>query len=158
MRVVSNTSPLIFLAKINKLDFLRDYQILIPEQVFDEIEKGKDKGKEDYLLLESWIKKTGAQVKKVVLLPGLPKGLGDGEKAAISLSVKEKVSLILLDERKARATASLLDLTPRGTLAIVRQQMLDKKITRKECRNLMLELVKKGYRIKKSVWNGFIAS
>ena len=39
MKIISNASPLIFLAKIGKLDLLENYEIIIPEQVHKEIIK-----------------------------------------------------------------------------------------------------------------------
>ena len=46
MRIVANSSPLVALAKIEKMDLLR-YDIVIPKAVFDEITKPKKEyGKE----------------------------------------------------------------------------------------------------------------
>ena len=42
MRIVANSSPLIALAKIEKMNLLR-YDIVIPKAVFDEITKPKKK-------------------------------------------------------------------------------------------------------------------
>ena len=46
LKVVSNTTPIIFLLKLNQLDLLRQLytQIYIPIAVYDEIEAGKAKG------------------------------------------------------------------------------------------------------------------
>jgi|GEM_PF-3028571 predicted nucleic acid-binding protein len=46
LKVVSNTTPLLSLLKIDKLDILRALygEIYIPKGVFDEIEAGKNKG------------------------------------------------------------------------------------------------------------------
>jgi len=45
LKVVSNTTPIIFLLKLNQLDLLRQLytQIYIPIAVYDEIEAGKAK-------------------------------------------------------------------------------------------------------------------
>ncbi len=151
MRIVSDTSPLIFLAKVGKLDFLKSHKVVIPEQVYAELMYGKNKESEDFIIVDDWIKKTEVQVKKVAILPGLPSGLGEGEKAVISLAVAEKIDLVLIDERKARIVSSFYGLKARGTIAVIYDQFLAKKITSKECKNLVLELVKKGYRIKEEI-------
>ncbi len=156
MNIVSNTSPLIFLAKIGKLDYLKDCKISIPQQVFNEILMWKNKGKEYYLILEDWIDKNKVNIEKVEILKNLPLSLGEGEKAAISLALKKNVRIVLIDERKARIAAKLLDLKPKGTIAIIYEQFLNKKITKKECRNLILELIKKGYRIKEEMIAEFL--
>ncbi|MEK6949120.1 MAG: hypothetical protein AABX34_02790 [Nanoarchaeota archaeon] len=158
MNIVSNTSPLVFLAKIGKLGFLKDYRIFIPQQVFDEILMWKNKNKDDYLILEDWINKNNVSMEKVDLLKNLPQSLGEGEKSAISLALKKKINVVLIDERKARISASVLGLKPKGTIAIIQQQMLNKKITRKECKNLVFELIKKGYRIKEELIVEFLQS
>jgi predicted nucleic acid-binding protein len=45
LKVVSNTTPIISLLKIDKLHILKDLygEILIPQEVFNEIEAGKSK-------------------------------------------------------------------------------------------------------------------
>ncbi len=66
--------------------------------------------------------------------------------------------MILIDERKARVVSSLYGLKAKGTVAVILDQYLAKKITRKECKNLVLELVKKGYRIKEEILAEFLQS
>lgn len=156
MNIASNTSPLVFLTKIGKLDLLESYKISIPQQVFDEISMWKNKNKEDYLILEDWINKNNVAIEKVSVLKNLPSNLGEGEKAAISLALKKNVKIVLIDERKARIAAKLFDLRPKGTIAIIYEQFLNKKMTKKECKNLVLELIKKGYRIKEELIAEFL--
>ena len=156
MKIVSNTSPLIFLTKISRLDFLEGYNLIIPEQVFEEISEWEKIDSEGHLKLKGWISKKKIAAKKVEVLNNFSQGLGKGEKATISLAVKEGVKVILIDEKKARITAKSLGLIPIGTIAVIQQQMLDKKITRKECKNLVLELIKKGYRIKEELIAEFL--
>ena len=82
--------------------------------------------------------------------------MGKGEKAAISLALKEGVNAVLIDEKKGRIAAKALGLSPIGTIAVVKQQLIEKKTTAKECRQLILELVKKGYRIKEELLAEFL--
>ncbi len=58
LKVVSNTTPIISLLKLNKLDSLRQlYQeIFIPNAVFREIEAGKSKNFYQDLSKIEWIK------------------------------------------------------------------------------------------------------
>ena len=156
MKIVSNTSPLVFLTKINRLDFLKGYKLIIPGQVFEELTEWEKIDSESCLKLKEWISKNKIAVKKVDAISNLPQSLGKGEKAAISLALKEGTGVILIDEKKARVAAKSSGIIPIGTIAIVQQQMMDKKITSKECKNLMLELVKKGYRIKEELLAEFL--
>ena len=68
MKAVSNTSPLIFLTKIGKLDFLKDYQLIIPEQVLEEISAWEKIDSEGCLKLKSWINVNSVATKKVDIL------------------------------------------------------------------------------------------
>ena len=155
MKIVSNSSPLIFLAKIGKLDFLKGYSLLVPEQVIDEV-IGRNKEKDSSVLIEGWLQKNKVTIKKTELLRSLPAGLGDGEKAAISLAMTEGVNAILIDERKARRTAKLLGLKPKGTIGVIYEQYLRGYIKRQECKYLVFELIKNGYRIKEELLAEFL--
>ncbi len=156
MRIASNTSPLIFLTKIGRLSFLEGHQVIIPEQVLDEIRAWEKIDSENYQRLAAWIGKNKISVEKVTVTTDFPQSLGKGEKAAICLAMQNKAQAILIDEKKGRVAAKAAGLTPVGTVAIIQQQMLDKKITHKECKNLVLELIKKGYRIKEELLAEFL--
>lgn len=145
MRIVSNASPLIFLAKIEKLQLLEKHEIIIPAQVHEEIIKGK-LGKED--AIEELIEKNIIKVEETKIIPELEKqNIGEGEKAAISLAIKKKVDLILLDERKARRIAKFYKLKTRGTIGILIEAYKNKKINKKEFKELMQKLITEGFRI-----------
>ncbi|MBI2176204.1 hypothetical protein HYU40_02530 [Candidatus Woesearchaeota archaeon] len=156
MKIVSNTSPLVFLTKINRLDFLKGYKLTIPGQVFEEIIEWEKIDSESCLNLKEWISKNKIAVKKADVTSNLPQSLGKGEKAAISLALKEGIKVILIDEKKARVAAKSSGIIPIGTIAVVKQQLIEKKITAKECRQLVLELIKKGYRIKEELLAEFL--
>lgn len=158
MKIVSNTSPLIFLTKIGRLDFLNSCQLIIPEQVFEEIKEWEKVDSDNHLRLVSWLGQNGITPKKVEISSKLPPSLGKGEKAAIALAIEKGVKVVLVDEKKARIIAKSLGLVPTGTFAVIRQQVLDKKITKSECKNLVLELIKKGYRVKEELLAEFLQS
>ncbi len=151
MKIISDASPLIYLAKINKLNFLDRYGIIIPDQVYAEIKLGKEKQKLDYILADRLIEKGKIKVSKVEKLEIFPFNIGEGEKEAISLALKEKIKTILLDDKKARLCAKLRGLKVRGTLALIIQQYKDKKISKEELKKLIFELLMNGFRIKEEV-------
>ena len=156
MRIVSNTSPLVFLAKLGKLEFLDKHELLVPQQVVDELRIWEKSGKDAYVLLMEWLVKANVAVKKANILPKLPKSLHEGEKAAISLAIREKAKIVLMDERRARIAAEMLGLKAIGTMAVIKQQLKEKRITVKECRQTVFELIKKGYRIKEELLAEFL--
>ncbi len=122
-KIVSNASPIINLAKINKLDLLEKlYQkIIIPRAVFKElIERAHDK--ENIQAIKSIIDNNIIDVQEVqsdVLVTALEKDLDPGESAAIALAVEIKAELVILDERDARETAEIYNLKKTGFIGIL---------------------------------------
>ena len=148
MKIVSNASPLIFLAKLGMLYLLENYEIIIPKQVYSEIKEGEKSGREDSHKIESLIKNDKIKVEDIEIITELEKqNLGEGEKAAISLAIGKKINLILLDERKARRVAKFYNLHPKGTIGILAEALKKNKITKKEFKELIQKLIKEGYRI-----------
>lgn len=148
IKIVSNASPLIFLAKIGRLDLLEGYEIIIPKQVYTEINIGEKTGREDIYKIENLVKIGIIKVDEIEINEELEKqNLGIGEKAAISLGIAKNISLILLDERKARRVAKFYNLYPKGAIGILAEALKKNKITKKEFKELIQKLIKEGYRI-----------
>ena len=152
MKIVSNASPLIFLAKIGKLGLLEGYEVIIPRQVQEEILKGEKSGREDVHKIESLIKNNKIKVEESDINKELEKqNLGDGEKAAISLSIARKINIVLLDERKARRIAKFYKLEPKGTIGVLSEALNKNKISKSEFKELIQKLIKEGYRISEEI-------
>jgi predicted nucleic acid-binding protein len=119
MSIVSNSSPLILLAKIGRFNLLRDLfeLVYVPESVYREVAivgSGRSGSKEVEEGLESgWIK-----VESVQINPELELILGRGEAEAIILAEKLKLPL-LIDERKGRKVAERRGIKIIGTLGII---------------------------------------
>jgi predicted nucleic acid-binding protein len=111
MSVVSNSSPLIALEQIGRLDLLQVLfgEILIPEAVAAEVSAAVQP--------RLWMRK------QPILQPILPQArlasLGAGEQEAISLAVQVKASALILDDDPARKTASGLQLRVIGTAGVL---------------------------------------
>lgn len=151
MKVVSDTSPIIFLAKIDRLFFLKEVDLYVPPEVIQEIEEGKHKGHADYILIERMIQQFKLTIVAAPLLPDLPSNLGAGESASISLAVHNHIKHLLIDEARGRKVARLYGLEPRGTLGIILEQYHQKKISKKECKSLLYALIGAGYRIAEEI-------
>ncbi|MBI4016076.1 MAG: DUF3368 domain-containing protein [Candidatus Aenigmarchaeota archaeon] len=147
MKIVCDASPLIFLARINKLYFLDTYQILIPDQVYAEIKIGKEKGKNEFIIIDHYISQRKIHMEKTEILIRLPTTIAEGEAAVISLALQHKIQTVLIDERKARTIAKLHDLQPKGVLAVLVEQKKQGKITDKEFKELLTKLIHFGFRI-----------
>ena len=154
MSVVCNATPLIYLAKIGKIDLLRKVfgEVIIPEEVRAEVvEKGKLLGERDAYMIENaigegWIKVLRAEPIEV------PIELEAGEVAVLSLAKKLKVEDALIDEASARTAARLMGLKPRGTIYVLLKALEIKKLDLNDFLNVLEELVKHGFRLKEEVY------
>ncbi|MFN2261674.1 MAG: hypothetical protein ABR595_06375, partial [Psychroflexus sp.] len=117
-RIVSNTTPIISLLKLNLLDLLNDLysEIHIPVAVYEEIEAGKSKAFYKDLLKIDWIKITEIKDKQAVKYF---LDLDSGEAEAIVLATEINADLIILDEKLGRFHAKHADLKLTGTIGIL---------------------------------------
>lgn len=126
MIVVSNSTILIGLSKIGKLDLLQKLftKIVIPAEVFDEVVgKGENKPGADDVKNASWIETSSISDRiQVQLLMG---SLDKGEAEAVVLAKEKGANLILLDEEKARKMAVLAGFKVMGVLGVL---LLAKKL------------------------------
>jgi len=118
-KAVCNASPLIFLAKIQNLEFLGTYELFIPSQVEKEILRGLKSKKKDATQIIEYLKSNDIKPVNIKPLKDLPQFLGPGEKAVISLAVREDIKRVFIDEAKARIVARFKGLNPKGTLGII---------------------------------------
>jgi predicted nucleic acid-binding protein len=118
--VVSDTSPVLNLARIGRLRLLPLLygQVLIPSAVFEELTASKqDLPPAIDLVSEPWLivasAKDGARVQK------LRGHLDPGEAEAIVLALERRADLLLVDERRGRRIAMAAGLTVTGLLGLV---------------------------------------
>ncbi|MFM5983060.1 MAG: DUF3368 domain-containing protein, partial [Sphaerospermopsis kisseleviana] len=130
MKIVFNSSPLIFLSRLDFLDlFLTvEAEFLLPESVKEEISAKQDQSSIHINKLISENKLTVQKVQLVSLANRLNEFLGIGESEAITLGVELQPDYIILDDFAARKEAIRLGLNVKGTLAIIRKLQLDGKI------------------------------
>lgn len=118
LKVVSNTTPLISLLKLGRLDVLMElYQeILIPIAVFEEIEAGKNKSFYRNLSNIDWVKiiKIENEDARRYFLD-----LDKGEAEAIILATEIGADLIIMDEKLGRFHAKHADLKVTGTVGVL---------------------------------------
>jgi len=145
--VVSNTTPLLSFIKLNRLDILKKVykEIFIPEAVYHELEKGKDKYYRN-ISDESWIKIV--KVKNKSLIKQLEKDLDKGEAEAIALSIEISADLLLIDEKLGRKKAQEKGIKITGTIGVLLKAK--KRGIVKEVRPLIYELIEKGNYYKES--------
>ena len=118
LKVVSNTTPLISLLKINRLDVLQALygRISIPLAVYNEIEAGKHKSYYYDLAKLDWINIIAVKDTKAVKYF---LDLDSGEAEAIVLASEIKADVIILDEKLGRFHAKHADLSVTGTICVL---------------------------------------
>lgn len=117
-KIVSNTTPILALLKVNQLDLLRQIygSIYIPGAVFKEIEKGVAKDYYIDLTSLSWIR---IEPIKDEMAKQYFTDLDEGEAETIMLASELNADLVLLDELLARRQAKKSGLTVTGTIGVL---------------------------------------
>jgi len=120
MSVVSNASSLISLARIGKLNLLRQIydELFIPEAVWHEVViEGVGQPGADEVKAASWIK--AQSVTNTPLVHALRQELDAGEAEAIVLTLETQAELLLMDERVGREVARHLGLRYTGLIGVL---------------------------------------
>jgi predicted nucleic acid-binding protein len=140
LKVVSNTTPIISLLKLSKLDILKNLysEINIPYAVFQEVEAGRNKDYYTNLSNLNWINILEIQDKQAVKYF---LDLDSGEAEAIVLATEIKADLIILDEKLGRFHAKHADLKVTGTIGVLIKAKKEGLIN--ELKPLLFELTKK---------------
>lgn len=144
MIVVSNSSPLISLGTVGRLELLYELfgKISIPVAVQDEVRTVE-------ISMSGWI--LPQKVQRSLLARALESELDRGEAEAIALAVELEADLLLMDERRGRNSAARFGLKVLGVLGIVTQAKRKGLIERVE--PLLLELREKaGFRVSEALY------
>lgn len=116
--IVSDTSCLIFLNKIEKLPLLKEMfgEVFITDIVFEEYGEALP----DYIKIK--------RVNDKSKFKFIEENLGKGELSAIALSLENSGSILILDDRKARGFAKRLGITVIGVLGLLLVAKEEKRI------------------------------
>jgi predicted nucleic acid-binding protein len=157
--VMCNSSPIIGLAGIGKLDLLWNVfeEVLIPEAVYNEVvksQKNKRIGKEElqYAVDKGFIKIY--HVKDELFVNRFMGKLHRGELEVIAGAKELNLDYLLIDERAARSLAEALMLEPTGLLGILKFAKLAGIIP--ELKFYLDGLIENNYRISKKLYNSIL--
>ncbi len=117
--VISNTSPLLYLHQIGRIDLLATLYgaVIAPPAVAQELRVGAEKGVDvPDLSALPWVEVRPVTDPK--LLPVVI-DLGSGEAEVIALGIENPDSLLILDDKLARRIAGLRGLSLTGTLGVL---------------------------------------
>ncbi len=156
MIVVSDTTPIISLLKVGRLNLLSELfdEVCIPEAVFIELTENPDYKKEaDEIVAASFIKRCQVKDEKFVSLLRRATGLDAGESEAIILSDDSNCDFLLMDERKGREIARQMGIHVMGTIGILKTAYLEKILSADEMREVIGILQNSGRHIGQKLYD-----
>ena len=120
MNVVCNTSPLLVLAKIQRLGLLTQLYagLVIPGAVVDEV---RAKADDAAVQIQALVATPPVTVQRATpqTLAGLPVDLGPGEREAIALALETATDLVVLDDQVGCRLARARGLQVIGTVGVL---------------------------------------
>ncbi len=150
MIVVSDTTPLISLLKIEHLDLLKKLfgNVLIPQSVYDELTADERFRMEAELLQQKdFIKVQSVKNAESVSVLKRATGLDQGESEAIVLTDETNADLLLMDEAKGRAVSSEMGFRIMGTIGILMAAYEEHELTSNEVKECVSGLQSAGRHI-----------
>ena len=150
MIVVSDTTPLISLLKINRLNLLEKLYdtVFIPQAVFDELTSHEIYHREAETISQAqFIECKTISNKQALKILQVITTLDLGESEAIILAQELNADVLLMDENKGRKIAKKLNITLSGALGILIDSFDAKLLTAKEVSECLDILQKAGRRI-----------
>jgi len=154
-KIISNATPLIYLAKIKRLSLLQDTfdEVFIPEEAkIEVVDEGKKLKKIDANLVEKEISEGWIKVQRTDKYMRLPIELDKGKIATLTLALDLEIKEVLIDEVSARTAAEILGLVPRGTIFVLLKALKMEKIDFDEFLEILDSLLEEGFRLKEEVY------
>jgi predicted nucleic acid-binding protein len=155
MQIIINSSPLIFLSKLNYLNLFVESpdDFYIPQSVADEIKAKSDPSSQT---VQALINAGNLQIRAsnlITLVNSLNQRLGKGESEAIALGIELNTDYVLLDDSTARREARRLGLNIKGTLAVIKKLSKDGKISIESLDKLYQQIMTIEFRVKRSLFD-----
>ena len=147
MKAATNTSPLIFLTKIGRLDVLEQYDtVFVPSEVLAEIEAGRRLGHEEALSVEALVERGRLKVARGGGLRG-EWNLDKGEMAVLALALRREVDEVVVDDRPAIAGAKFLGLRPVSVPFLLLRESRAGRMSQNDFERSLRDLLGSGYHL-----------
>jgi predicted nucleic acid-binding protein len=154
-KVVSNATPLIYLAKANQLSLLQSMvkQVFIPEAVYREVViGGKRLGEKDAYRVERAITQGWMIVQGIKIIYPVEITIHSGEVDVISLAREKGIETVLMDDAKARAASEMAGLKPIGTLWLMLKAVKDHLLNFDQFLSSLEDIIRSGFYLKEEVY------
>ncbi len=144
MKIILDASPIIFLAKLNAFDLLKDFQCFVPQAVVNELFQ-KDIPERE--LLKKFLSQKSVKILITKKDTTFSPSLGRGETSVLALAVEKKIPNVIIDDRRAFYVALTLKLRPKGILWVFLDNFEKKKISTLQAKHYFYELLEQGFYI-----------
>lgn len=155
MTVVCNSTPLIALSRIGRLELLKEYfgEVYIPQEVYNEVvtRGGGLFGAKEVASVD-WIKVK--EVTNRIAVDSLSTNLDRGESEAVVLA-KERNVLLVIDDSEGRKIAESLGLKITGTIGLLLLAAEDSKLDLKKSID---DLMAVGFRLSEKEYKRIVTS
>ena len=160
MKIVFNSSPLIFLSQLDFLElFLQyNYQFYVPKVVINEINAKQDEASNYVNVVVANNSLIVKQINLFSLANSINERLGRGEAEAIALATELQSDYVILDDFAARREAMRLGLNVKGTLAIIKKMMADDKVKIDDLDQFYQRLLQIKFRVKRSIFDSIFTN
>lgn len=155
MIVISDTTPIISLMKIDRLELLQKLfdVVYIPKAVYQELTENEAFPEEIRIVQECeflYVEEVDNE-KSVTILRNFT-GLDAGESEAIILADEKHSDVLLMDEYKGRKVAKKLGITITGTIGILTQAFDEGMLMREDVEECIECLKESGIRISEKLY------
>lgn len=154
MIVIADTTPIITLMKLGRLDLLeRLFGIVtVPNAVYEELVGNSKYPVEAQIIVKcSFLKRCEVSDRQSIKILREVVGLDTGESEAIALAEETVADLLIIDERKGRRVAKQMELKITGTIGILLQAFDCQMISKTEILICAEQLRKSNIRISESL-------
>ena len=124
MIVIADTTPIITLMKLQRLDLLEKLfdTVIVPHAVYEELISNTNYPDEKQMIVECpFLKRLEVSDRQSIKILREVVGLDAGESEAIALAEEKNAALLIIDERKGRRVAKQMELKIIGTIGILLQ-------------------------------------
>ncbi len=144
--VIADASPLIFLARLRRLDLAGLLgPVVVPGSVRSEILGGQEKDAESVSRFSAWLGSRRVRVEDIAVPDSFMPDLGAGERAVLLLARDASGSLALIDDRAARRAARFLSVKTLSTAFLLIRAVQEKELRSTEALEDLDRLVALGY-------------
>jgi predicted nucleic acid-binding protein len=158
MIAVFNSSPLIFLSRLNIINQVLGLfsEVVIPDYVKKEIFRKEDivSDKVKDLLRLNNVVEVGA--KNLRMVDAFCRKLGKGESEAIVVAIERSADLVILDDHVAREEATRVGLNVKGTLGDIRK-LMELDVIQCDPDKLHRDLLEMKFRVKRGIFDEIFA-